>query len=243
MPKKIDLTGQKFGRLIALYKNGNTSSGLVLWHCKCECGNECDKVGVELRRGRVKSCGCATREFISNARLKHNEYDLSNEFGIGYTSKGEPFYFDLEDYNKIKDYCWWMTNDGYVSAKIKRSNGKQILMHNIVMGQKHIDHISGVRYDNRKSNLRTFDKEIYSFETYNNINKKVQKNNTSGYPGVSWHSRDNIWEVHISIDNKLHYLGRYTQLEDAIKARKDAEEKYFGEYSYDNSQKLSKKII
>jgi hypothetical protein len=111
------------------------------------------------------------------------------------------------------------------------------------MGQKYIDHISGIKYDNRKSNLRTFDKEIYSFETYNNINKKIQKNNTSGYPGVSWHSRDNIWEVHISINNKLHYLGRYTQLEDAIKTRKDAEEKYFGEYSYDNSQKLSKKII
>ena len=37
---------------------------------------------------------------------KENIYDLSGEFGIGYcTNTGSPFYFDLEDYNKIKNYC------------------------------------------------------------------------------------------------------------------------------------------
>ena len=37
---------------------------------------------------------------------KYNTYDLSGEYGIGYTTKGEKFLFDLEDYEKIKDYCW-----------------------------------------------------------------------------------------------------------------------------------------
>ena len=47
---------------------------------------------------------------------KYNTYDLTGEYGIGYTSKDEEFYFDLEDYDKIKDYCWRITMQGYVRA-------------------------------------------------------------------------------------------------------------------------------
>ena len=42
---------------------------------------------------------------MSETFKKYNTYDLSGEYGIGYTSKGEEFYFDLDDYDKIKDYC------------------------------------------------------------------------------------------------------------------------------------------
>ena len=116
-------------------------------------------------------------------------------------------------------------------------------MHNIICGQKYVDHMGGEnsRNDNRKCNLRIFN-DVYSFETYNNINKKIQKNNKSGCPGVCWHSRDKIWEVHLSINNQLLYLGRFTKLEDAINCRKQAEEKYFGKYSYDNSQQQYKEV-
>ena len=38
--RKLDLTNQKFGRLTALYENGKTQDGRILWHCVCECGNE-----------------------------------------------------------------------------------------------------------------------------------------------------------------------------------------------------------
>ena len=53
-----DLTGKKFGRLTALYPTGERLRHSMIWHCKCDCGNECDKAADQLRGGYVKSCGC-----------------------------------------------------------------------------------------------------------------------------------------------------------------------------------------
>lgn len=112
-------------------------------------------------------------------------------------------------------------------------------MHNIIMGSKYIDHIGGfeTRNDNRRNNLR-IPKGIYSFETYNNMNKKIQKNNKTGCTGVTWHKRDQIWESYISIDNERIYLGRFKNFNDAVNSRKQAEEELFKDYSRSNSIKL-----
>lgn len=50
----IDITNQKFGKLTAIYYIPNTKK----WHCKCECGNEKDIDGFNLRKGKTQSCGC-----------------------------------------------------------------------------------------------------------------------------------------------------------------------------------------
>lgn len=240
MPKKIDLTGQKFGRLKVLYKNGSNKNGLIIWHCICDCGNECDKIGVYLRDGSVISCGCYLREVAKLNHIKTNKYDLTQDYGIGFDCHNNEFYFDLEDYDKIKEYCWRKRPDGYFDAKRRDGSGKRILLHNLVLGCKYVDHIGGTNtiHDNRKRNLRVSNNSELSFETINNMNKNKQSNNKSGQTGVIWHSRDNIWESYISINNKQIYLGRFEDFNDAVKARKEAEEKYFGEYSYDNSQKI-----
>ncbi|WP_368488451.1 hypothetical protein [Clostridium sp. BJN0013] len=39
-------------------------------------------------------------------KYKYNTYDLTGEYGIGYDAKGNIFYFDLEDYDRIKDFYW-----------------------------------------------------------------------------------------------------------------------------------------
>ena len=54
--------------------------------------------------------------------------------------------------------------------------------------------------------------------------KKVKKHNTSGVPGVTWVSRDRLWRATINFKEKCYYLGGYHRFEDAIKARKEAEE-------------------
>lgn len=58
MSKKIDLTGQHFGRLTVLNYVGNRK-----WECKCDCGNTKIIRGDSLRNGYTNSCGCITKEF------------------------------------------------------------------------------------------------------------------------------------------------------------------------------------
>ena len=68
------------------------------------------------------------------------------------------------------------------------------------------------------------------------MNAKLRSNNTSGVTGVSFNKKRNKWVSTICINKKRIQLGGFDNFEDAILARKQAEEKYFGEYSYDNSQ-------
>lgn len=71
--KPADLTGQKFGLLTALYQNGKSKSGHYLWHCQCECGNECDVPTSSLRSGNTRSCGCLQPKKAREAHLKHGD--------------------------------------------------------------------------------------------------------------------------------------------------------------------------
>ena len=56
--------------------------------------------------------------------------------------------------------------------------------------------------------------------------KTIRKNNTSGVTGVDWHPSANKWKASICFKGKRHYLGCYENFEDAVKARKMAEERY-----------------
>lgn len=244
MPKKIDLTGQRFGRLTVMYEAEPkyTSGGnrKVVWHCKCDCGNEKDISSSELRKGYTKSCGCYNRD-VARERMhlqnkKYNKYDLTGEYGIGWDSKGNEFWFDLEDYELIRDYCWHKHRNYFEATD---TNHKNIFLHKLIMNdlenQYDIDRIDTLNHqDNRKQNLRKCTRRE------NNRNCRLQKNNKSGVCGVKWHKRDKIWESVIRVNYKDIYLGRFDDFNLAVEARKKAEERYFGEWSFDNSQKIAK---
>ena len=72
-------------------------------------------------------------------------------------------------------------------------------------------------------------------------NTRLKSNNTSGVTGVNWDKRYNKWEARIKKDYKQIHLGYFNDFEDAVKARKDAEKKYFGEFAYDYSQNMEVK--
>lgn len=61
MRKPIDLTGQRFGRLVALECAGRRS-GHALWNCLCDCGNVVEVIACDLKKGHTASCGCLQRE-------------------------------------------------------------------------------------------------------------------------------------------------------------------------------------
>lgn len=63
--KALDLTNQRFGRLVALYKCNYKKGKRYPWHCICDCGNECDVLTNPLRTGHTQSCGCLQKEKAS----------------------------------------------------------------------------------------------------------------------------------------------------------------------------------
>lgn len=62
MPAVIDMTGERFGRLVVLAYAGKTKDRKSLWRCACDCGGELTTAGKRLRNGTTKSCGCLMRE-------------------------------------------------------------------------------------------------------------------------------------------------------------------------------------
>lgn len=154
-----------------------------------------------------------------------NTYDLSGEYGIGYTSKGEPFLFDKEDYELIQQYKWYLNSNGYIYC----SNPKKISLHRLVMGVVNqdciIDHIHHNKSDNRKSELRIVT------GTQNQMNQLPRKHSSS-HTGVSWHKKNKKWIAQISVDRKLKWLGMFEDEREAIEARIKAEQEYYGDYAF-----------
>lgn len=191
MGKVKDISGQKFGRLTAIKIVGYKKDKRAIWYCHCDCGNNVNVCGTELRSGHTKSCGCLQKELLvkrNKDMAYHNTYDLSGEYGIGYDVKGKEFYFDLDDYDKIKDYYWSVNNNGYVTTSNNQKHLHRTIMNvdNKQWTCVQVDHIHGndTRNDNRKSNLRIVT------PSQNGMNKKIYSNNTTGYTGVYWNKKN-----------------------------------------------------
>jgi len=63
MPKAINITNQRFGRLVAIASIGKDSRGVIHWLCHCDCGNACATRVASLRSGKTRSCGCRSRRY------------------------------------------------------------------------------------------------------------------------------------------------------------------------------------
>ncbi len=86
-----------------------------------------------------------------------------------------------------------------------------------------IDHINRDRSDNRITNLR----EVTNKQ--NQQNRSNRSDNTSGHPGVYWSKRASKWQAEITHNKKKIHLGYFTDIEEAIAARKAAEKLYWSD--------------
>jgi hypothetical protein len=137
------------------------------------------------------------------------------------------------------DFEWlsefkWHYSDGYARRNLPR-NGLKIRQHETMHRAIYklfdarpelIDHINCDKLDNRRENLRIADSII------NGRNSPVQSNNRSGVTGVTWDVKARKWRAYIRVNRQLRYLGMYNEMEDAVLARKSAEENYFKETAY-----------
>lgn len=239
--KKRDITGQRFGMLTVICEaprpEGIKSKG-TYWMCKCDCGNEIVASLTSLKT--QKSCGCLKREINRKKLKKYNKYDLSGEYGVCYPyNSDDEILFDLEDYEKIKDYCWFITyakkdKKGYKTAHGKTFNcekRKSLSMHRFILGINDssiiIDHINRNPLDNRKSNLRTctIQQNVHNTEAVVGEYKGVSKRE-----GV----KGDKWCAYITSDGVHHWLGTFDTPEQAALAYNEAALKYHGEFAYLN---------
>ena len=239
MTKRIDMTGETYGWLKVLGPSDiKTSSGELKWKCECRCGNITFVTRKNLKNGSTVSCGCFHKQQLAERQKRghQNSYDLTGEFGKGYTSKGEEFWFDLEDYDKIKGRTWVFNSQGYlISSSLRSEPHKTYLFHRMVMEpleeKDYVDHKdclgpNALKYDNRKCNLRV------CTNSQNAMNVGTKKNNKSGVTGVWQDKRTGLWCAQIKVNGVSKWLGRYETIEEASEARREGEKKYFGEYAY-----------
>lgn len=227
--KYKDLNGRVFGRWKIIEYIGEEYDAFNhkrrYWLGECQCHKKTRKKLEHsiLLAGMTNSCKSCVNK-------KYNDYDLSGEFGVGWTFDEYPFHFDLEDYDKIKDYCWHKHQDGYLRTHQGSIDGidKMILMHVLILnvdtsGKKEVDHINRNPYDNRKSNLRIVTHQ------QNMSNISLYKTNKSGIQGV--YKERGMWKATLKHNGKQMALGSFKNKNDAIKARLKAENKHLGEYS------------
>lgn len=159
-----------------------------------------------------------------------NEIVIKEEYAeiilYKYNTESKRALIDIDDISVVSGYKWNAVHSNYVTSK---TGGPTVLLHRLIMGPSNsmtVDHINHNPLDNRRSNLRVCTQQENSF------NKKILPNNTSGVKGVSFDSKRGLWESSITKSGKRYYLGRYTELDDAERARTRAERDLFGEYRY-----------
>ena len=113
------------------------------------------------------------------------------------------------------------TTNGYIKFRFEK---KGYFAHRIIYRMNfgewpdQVDHINGVRTDNRIDNLRNVS------DAENRRNMKRASNNTSGATGVFWHSQAKKWVAQIWKERICYNLGLFSSFEDAVSARKTAEQ-------------------
>jgi len=143
-------------------------------------------------------------------------------------TQGKSAIIDDIDANNIK---WYFGNHGY--AVHKNIKDGSILLHRYVMSRKlgreltskeYVDHISGVKLDCTRDNLRL------CTMSQNLANAKLRIDNKSGHRGVLLDKRNGHYTAHVYVNCKKHHIGSFKTLEEAIKARRDKELEMYGSF-------------
>lgn len=150
-------------------------------------------------------------------------------------TQGQVAIVDESDYAWLSQWKWhahWnpCTKSFYAQRKGVKISGKQpiIWMHKQVLGigkGTKGDHRNRITLDNRRHNLRA------ATSSQNCMNRSLRRDNTSGFPGVSWHPPMEKWKVYAQVDGKQKTIGYRKDFLDAVALRKSVIEVVYGEFA------------
>jgi hypothetical protein len=141
---------------------------------------------------------------------------------------------DDEDFETLSVFSWYAHNGNGAIYAVRNSRTwnsgvrHTIRMHRVIVGAapgEVVDHINGNTLDNRRANLRR------CTHTGNSINRKLGKNNSSGYRGVSHDRRYGTWRASIRADRKQISLGCFATPEEAAMAYDRAAAVFHGAFA------------
>ncbi len=214
MPAFKDITGQRFGRFITVKSVGSNKNKQILWEFRCDCGNIVVTPAGDKVNGRSKSCGCLKNESAKKRFTKHGD--------VGST--------EWRTWRHIKDRCLNPNDKGfnnYGGRGIKICTAWIDSFETFLkdMGRKptpkhSIDRIE-IDGNYEPNNCR------WATPCEQARNKRIHKNHKNGCAGLHFRERNSRWHAYIFNKGKQLFLGSFISREDAIKARKDAESKYW----------------
>lgn len=213
MPAFIDLTKRKFGRLVVIERARNAKRSCVLWRCRCDCGNIVVIRSTNLRSGNTQSCGCLQKEIVGKIFTKHGmrrakEYEVWTNMLKRCNNPKSSYYYNYGG-RGITVCEKWLKFVGFFEDMGSLPKGLTL---------------------ERRNNDKGYYKEncCWADCTTQSRNQRIRKDNKTGVRGIWWDKAINKYYVSIGVESKCLYIGRFAKLEQATKARKDAELKYWG---------------
>lgn len=216
LPRK-DLTGLVFDRLtvveFAEWRIEPAGQKKALWLCQCSCGKEIKAHQSNLLRGHTKSCGCLRADTITKHGMVYSPEYKSHREMLNRCTNPNDTGFDYYGGRGIGICERWLEEmpQGFLNfyEDMGPSNGLTL---------ERID----VNKDYSPENCKWDTKSNQSYNT------RIKSHNTSGRTGVTWDKSRDKWVAQIGYMGKVISLGRFDSFEDAVKAREEAELKYFG---------------
>lgn len=205
-----DLTGMRFGRLVAIERLEPSPNAGYFWSCKCDCGNITKVTIGNLNGGHTKSCGCLLTDATTTHGMSATSTYRSYKKMLARTRHEE-----YEDYYSDVVVCdRWDTYKGGSFENFLEDMGER------PKGTS-LNRINGAK----EYSPENCEWASYSVQTFD---QKQRKGNKSGRTGVKWREARQVWEARISKDYKIILLYYGPSFEEACKAREEAELKYYG---------------
>lgn len=151
------------------------------------------------------------------------KYKIVSSYCVGIFDNGTEMLFDICDLEMVSSHQWFLDSFGYPCSSI---GGKSVRLHRVIHPEVPkgmvVDHINRNKLDNRRCNLRVVT------QRENCHNSSLRSTNKSGVTGVFLDKRVGRWRAQIYHGGKVIHVGIFDCFDDAVKARKDAEVKYYG---------------